>query len=81
MKNKLLKLVIKYFNIKGFITEVVCDVVDEALDNAVKRTDTQLDDMAKAALWPVVEEEAKKIIEEKLDMSKLLGVEEDKPSA
>jgi len=81
MKNKLLKLVIKYFNIKGFITEVVTEVLDEALEKVVVGTKNPLDNVAKAALWPVLEEEAVKLIEEKLDMSKILGMEEDEAKA
>jgi len=76
MKNKVLKLVVKYFNIKGFITEIITEVVDEALDKVVAGTKNPLDDMAKAALWPVLEEEAKKVVEEKLDLEKLFKLDE-----
>jgi len=77
MKNKLLKLVVKYFNLKGFISDIITEVVDEALDKVVQGTKNPMDDMAKAALWPILEDEAKKIIEEKLDLEKLFGLDEE----
>ena len=76
MKNKVLLLVVKYFNIKGFMSEMVCEVLDEALDKVVKDTANPYDDMAKASLWPLLEGEAKKVIEDKLDLSKLLKLDE-----
>jgi hypothetical protein len=76
MKNKILSIVVKHFNIKGFMSEMITEVLDEALDNVVKGTKNPMDDMAKAALWPVLEEEAKKLIEEKLDLAKIFKLEE-----
>lgn len=78
MKTKLLKLLVKYFNLKGLATELVTEVLDETLEGVVNNTSTPFDNMAKASLWPVVEEEAKKVIEAKLDLNKLLGLEETK---
>lgn len=76
MKNKLLKMLIKYVDLKGLLTEMVCEVADEALDKVVEGTANPMDNMVKAALWPVFEEEAKKLIEEKLDFAKMFKLEE-----
>lgn len=75
MKKQVLELVVKYLDLKGLVKDVVTEVADEALQKAVKDSANPYDDMAYAALWPVVEVELEKLIEEKLDMSKLLGVD------
>lgn len=78
MKNKLLKLVVKYFNIKGFMSEMVTEVMDEALTKVVADTANPYDDMAKASLWPLLEKEAVKVIEEKMDLVKVFKLDEEK---
>ena len=78
MKNKILMMVVKYFNIKGFMSEMITEVMDEALEKVVVGTANPLDNMAKAALWPVLEVEAQKLIEEKLDLAKIFGLDEAK---
>ncbi len=55
---------------------MITEVMDEALEKVVQGTVNPLDNMAKAALWPVLEEEAKKLIEEKLDLAKIFGLDE-----
>jgi hypothetical protein len=76
MKMKLLKMLVKYVNLKGLLIELVCEVADEALDKVVAGTKNPMDNMVKAALWPVFEEEAKKLIEDKLDLEKIFKIEE-----
>lgn len=76
MKKQVLELVVKYLDIKGLVKDVITEVADEALKKAVADSSNTYDDMAYAALWPVVEREAVALIEEKLDIAKLLGVEE-----
>ena len=76
MKNKVLKLVVKHFNIKGFMLEMVADVLDEALDKVVADTKNPYDDMAKASLYPLIEAELLKVIEDKLDLEKIFKLDE-----
>jgi hypothetical protein len=73
--DQVLELVVKYLDLKGLVKEVIAEVADEALKKAVADSENTYDDMAYAALWPVMEKEALKLIDEKLDMSKLLGVD------
>jgi len=75
MKNKVLALVVKYFNIKGFMSEMISEVIDEALDKVVADSANPYDNMAKASLWPLLEKEALKVVEEKMDLTKILKVE------
>ena len=76
MKNRILKMVVKYFNIKGFMSEMVTEIADEALEKVVQGSINPMDNMVKAALWPVLEEEIQKLIEEKLDLAKIFKLEE-----
>ena len=76
MKEKLLRAVVKYLNIKGLAKELVTEVADDLLTKVVEDSSTEFDDMAKAALWPVLEREAVKLIDEKLDMEAILGLKE-----
>lgn len=77
MKEKLLKLVVKYINVKGLLKDLVTEVADELLEKAVNSSKTPFDNMAKASLWPVLEEEASKLIDDKLDLEKLFGLKQD----
>mgnify|MGYP003645263322 CR=1 FL=1 len=77
MKNKLLKMVVKYFNVKGFVKELVDDVLEEAVFTAVKKSKTTLDDKFAPMFYPLVETELLALIEEKLDMDKILKLEDE----
>lgn len=77
MKNKLLKMVIKYFNLKGFIKELVDDVLEEAVFTAVKKSKTQLDDKFAPMFYPLIETELLDLIEEKLDLEKIFKLDEE----
>lgn len=76
-KKKVFQLIVKYFNVKGFLTEMVTEVVDEALDGVVKDSSNPYDDMAKAAMWPVMEKELASQIEKRVDVEKWLGLKEE----
>jgi len=75
IKKEALKLVVDSIDLKKLATGIVDQLVEEAIKKAVAKSATPLDDMAVAALWPVVEKELKELIDEKLDLKKLLGVE------
>lgn len=77
MKKRFFKLIVKYVNIKGLLKDLVKEELDELLSKAVASTKTPFDDMAKASLWPVIEEEADKLIEEKVDLEKIFGLKEE----
>jgi hypothetical protein len=55
MKTKIFKLIVKYFNLKQFLKDMVNEVLDEALEKVVQSTATPFDNAAKAALYPEVE--------------------------
>ena len=76
MKDKILKLIIKYVDLKGMVKELINEVADEALQKVVDDTKTPFDNMAKDSMWPVLEEKLGERIDEKLDLSKLLKKEE-----
>jgi hypothetical protein len=77
---KVLELVVKYVNVKGLVKDLVNEVADEALQKVVDGTKKPLDNAAKAALWPVLEEELGKIIDENLDLEKIL-LKKEEPKA
>lgn len=75
-----LKVLVKSIDLKGLANGLIDDVLEVALDKVVEATSTPFDDAAKAALWPILEGEVKKLIEEHLDLEKLLKVEEKSDS-
>lgn len=77
MKKELLEVVVKNVNLKGIAIDLIDNVIEEALKKVVESTENSFDDMAMASLWPFLEAEVKKLIEEKLDLEKLLGLDEE----
>jgi hypothetical protein len=75
IKKAALEIVAQSIDLKKLASGIVDQVVEEAIKKAVAKSATPLDDMAVAALWPVVEKELKDLIEEKLDLKKILGIE------
>jgi hypothetical protein len=59
---KVAKAAMDNFNVPGFANELVDDILNEALDNLVKSTVNPFDDMAKAALYPMLSKEVKDIV-------------------
>lgn len=64
-KAKLVELAMKHLNLPGLIADVVDEVLEPALDKIVADSENPYDDMAKAALYPVLEKALKDIINEK----------------
>lgn len=77
MKKRILTMLVKYFNLKGFLTEMVTEVADEALEEVVQDSANPYDNMAKAAMWPTMEEKLAEVIAKKVNVEKWLGLEED----
>jgi hypothetical protein len=64
-KEQLLEIVAKRIDIPGVVSDLLTDVLDEALDELVKDTETPLDDVAKAALYPALVPVVLRLVEEK----------------
>lgn len=75
MKNELIKLLLESIDLKKLANGVVDNVVEEALKKVVADSSNPIDDMVMASLWPVLEIELKKLIEEHLDLSKILKLD------
>lgn len=73
MKELILKLAVKHFDVPGFVGEVISGPVDMALDKLVKDTELPFDDMMKAALFPVLVAEINKLM--KAEWEKLVAQE------
>lgn len=58
----ILAIIEKNVNVKGLSTDLLTMVVQPALDRAVKRTKTPLDNMAMSLLYPKISEEIVKEI-------------------
>ena len=76
MKDKVLKVLAQSIDLKGLANGLIDEVIEEALKKVVADSSNTFDDMAMAALWPVLEKEVKEMIEEKLDLSKILKLDE-----
>lgn len=67
MKEAILAEVHKHLNVPGFIEGVLGGALDGALNKLVADTSTPFDDIAKAALYPVLAAEINKMVKAKWD--------------
>lgn len=74
VKKVLLQSVAEAIDLQKLADSIVDNVLEEAIKKAVAKSATPIDDMAFAALWPILEKEVKDAIEEKLDLKKILGL-------
>lgn len=81
MKDKLLRMIFKYINIKGLLIDLIDNVLEEAVMNAVQKSTTKIDDAYAPIFYPILEKELLKVVENKLDIEKLLGLKEDEAPA
>jgi len=77
MKKELLELLVASIDLKKLANGLVDEVVQKALEKVVADSANPIDDVIMAALWPVLEKEVKKLIEEKLDLAKILKSDEE----
>lgn len=76
LKKAALTVLVESFDLKKLAKGLLDNVIEAALDEVVKDSSTDFDNMAKAALWPVLEEKLKTQIDKELDLKDLLKVEE-----
>lgn len=81
MKEKVLKVLAQSIDLKGLANGLIDEVIEEALKKVVADSSNTFDDMAMAALWPVLEKEVKKMVEEKLDLANILKLDEVEANA
>lgn len=77
MKEKLFKILVKSIDLKALANGLIDEVIEESLKKVVADSSNTIDDVVMAALYPLLEAEAKRLIDEKLDLAKLLGVDEE----
>lgn len=77
MKQELLKLIVESIDLKKLANGIMDEVIEKALEKVVKDSANTIDDSIMPLLWPLLEKEVKKVIEDKLDLSKILGVDEE----
>jgi hypothetical protein len=72
IKEAALNALVESFDLKKLASSLMKDVIKEAIKQAVAKTPNALDDAGFAALWPSIEKELQKLIEEHLDLKKIL---------
>ena len=65
LKSDLLGIFKKNVNVPGLAGDLIVGVVEPALRAAVEKSETKIDDIVVAALYPLLEEELKKLIKQK----------------
>ena len=76
MKKELLKILADNVNLKGIAYDMIDEVLEEALKKVVADSSNPFDDMLMASVYPILEKEVKKLIDEHLDLDKLLKLDE-----
>lgn len=66
MKAKAIELLLKNFNIAGLGADLLDLILEPALDSMVKSSNNPYDDMAKAALYPVLSQFLKEALDKEL---------------
>ncbi len=74
-KEKMIEILIKRIDLPGAFADIVSEVLEPALDKMVADSSNPYDDMAKAALFPMLETAIKGEIEKLWD--KLQGKDEE----
>jgi acetyl-CoA carboxylase alpha subunit len=77
MKEKLLPILVESIDLKKLANGIIDEVIEEALKKVVADSSNTIDDMVMASLWPLLEKEVKKLVEEKLDLGKILGMDDE----
>ena len=66
MKKKLIAILLKHFNLAGLFNDMLDEVLEPALQKVVDDTKTPFDNIAMASVYPVLEAEIKKSVNEKI---------------
>lgn len=66
VKDELVQILISNVNLKGIAFDLLDGVAGEALRNIVESSENKWDDALMASIYPVLEKELKRLIEEKL---------------
>lgn len=66
-KAELLNSVYKNVNVPGLAGDILDKVLEPVLKDAVAKSNTKIDDIAFAALYPILEAELKKVIKSEWD--------------
>ena len=77
IKNDALEVLAESIDLEKLASGLATKVVSKALDKVVADSENTFDDMAKAALWPVLEKEVNELIEKHLDLRKILGLDDE----
>jgi hypothetical protein len=72
IKNAALNAIVDSIDLKKLVSSLIDNVVEEALKKVVADSENTFDDVAFAALWPSLEKQIHKLIEEHLDLKKIL---------
>lgn len=75
MKKELIKALVESIDLKSLANAIVDNVIEEALKKVVADSANTIDDIVMASLWPLLEKEVKQMIEEKLDIAKILKLD------
>lgn len=74
-KEKILEIVKKNVNLGGLVADTLDEVLEPALQKVVADSSNPLDDIAMAAIYPVLEKELNKLVEAQIN--KLFGTDEE----
>ena len=66
VKDELVQILISNVNLKGIAFDLIDGVAEEALRNIVESSENKWDDALMTSIYPVLEKELKRLIEEKL---------------
>ena len=75
MKEALLKALVESIDLKKLANAIVDEVIQASLEKVVKDSSNTIDDTLMPLIWPLLEKEVKEEIEDKLDLTKLLGLD------
>lgn len=76
MDKKLLLLLAQSIDLKKLANGIIDEVIEESLKKVVADSKNTFDDAAMAIVWPLLEVEVKRLVEEKLDLMTLLNLED-----
>ena len=79
IKKDALEVVAESIDLEKLASGMMTKVLSKALDKVVADSENSFDDMAKAALWPILETEINKLIAEHLNLRKILGLDDEHP--